>query len=95
MSEDEKVHLMEFQEVSRTISATRGSEKRNCTIVLLALSNTISVLIVLVLALSNGFNTLRCDAPATVIYPSQPSWFPPQSSLHVTRLYHINNLHVE
>ncbi|POS75824.1 hypothetical protein DHEL01_v205777 [Diaporthe helianthi] len=52
--------------------------RSNCIIVLLSLSNIISVTVLLLFVAQHDPNGLQQQTPATVVYPTRPKWFPPQ-----------------
>ncbi|KAI3528027.1 hypothetical protein CABS02_15229 [Colletotrichum abscissum] len=83
-TEDENAGLLHSREPcddGRSTRATSRLPRSQLIILTLSLSNAISIAAVLILVVFRGPAFYVSEAPATVIYPAQPEWFPPQSTL--------------
>lgn len=83
-TEDENAGLLHSREPcdgGRPTGATGRLPRSQLIVLILSLSNAISIAAVLILVTFHGPTFYLPEAPATVIYPAQPEWFPPQSTL--------------
>ncbi|KAF4781936.1 hypothetical protein HER10_EVM0005402 [Colletotrichum scovillei] len=83
-TEDENAVLLHSREPcddGRSTRATGRLPRFQLIILALSLSNAISIAAVLILVVFHGPAFYLPESPATVIYPAQPEWFPPQSTL--------------
>lgn len=76
---DEDASLLRSREPGEKQRAADGAQRSQLLVLLLSISNAITIVTVLLLVLSYRSSEARHKAPATVIYPAQPEWFPPQS----------------
>ncbi|KXH48924.1 hypothetical protein CSIM01_08583 [Colletotrichum simmondsii] len=93
-TEDENAGLLHSREPCDDVRPTRATGRlpRSQLIILtLSLSNAISIAAVLILVVFHGPAFFLPEAPATVIYPAQPEWFPPQ--IPVKKVLHGNKLY--
>ncbi|EXF74065.1 hypothetical protein CFIO01_10491 [Colletotrichum fioriniae PJ7] len=80
-TEDENAGLLHSREPcddGRPTGATGRLPRSQLIFLILSLSNAISIAAVLILVTFHGPAFYLPEAPATVIYPAQPEWFPPQ-----------------
>ncbi|KAK1473430.1 hypothetical protein CABS01_04092 [Colletotrichum abscissum] len=93
-TEDENAGLLHSREPcddGRSTRATSRLPRSQLIILTLSLSNAISIAAVLILVVFRGPAFYVSEAPATVIYPAQPEWFPPQ--IPVKKVLHGNKLY--
>ncbi|KAK1639169.1 hypothetical protein BDP81DRAFT_480078 [Colletotrichum phormii] len=93
-TEDENAGLLHSREPcddERPTEATGRFPRSQLIILTLSLSNVISIAAVLILVIFNGPASNLPETPATVVYPPQPKWFPPQ--IPVKKVLHGNKLY--
>ncbi|KAL0781163.1 hypothetical protein CaCOL14_002498 [Colletotrichum acutatum] len=93
-TEDENAGLLHSREPcddERPTGANGRLPRSQLIILTLSLSNAISIAAVLILVVFHGPAFYLPEAPATVVYPAQPEWFPPQ--IPVKKVLHGNKLY--